>query len=349
MKALRQISNEEPDMISSGLYQSVLVDPAILRNADTVKIVSGYASPAMCRRHIEDVIGLHKNIAVELIVGMVVNDGIFDGNHIAFTNLMAEGHLKQPVCCSYVCKRPGVHSKLYIWEKNGKPIEAYLGSANYSQGAFIENNTREIMEVCDPIKASEYFNTINNDSIYCNNPDVENEVDIRINKVKKGAIKRPAKNETSGSALIPTSSGELTATFVKLSLLDAKGEAHNTAGLNWGQRDGRNLNQAYIPIPAAVMRENFFPERKQQFTVLTDDGKAIICTTAQTATKDSPLDYYKAIESSTDNSLLGEYFRYRLGLAAGAFVKTSDVVNYGRTDVTFYKIDSETYYMDFSV
>jgi len=97
------------------------------------------------------------------------------------------------------------------------------------------------------------------------------------------------------------------------------------------------------------MRMGFFPDREQHFTVLTDDGKSIICSTAQSAKKDAPLDNYKAIHSTTNNSLLGEYFRYRLGLASGAFVNTSDVINYGRTDVTFYKLDDETYYMDFDL
>lgn len=39
----------------------------------------------------------------------------------------------------------------------------------------------------------------------------------------------------------------------------------------------------------------------------------------------------------------------RLGLANGELVKTEDLVKYGRTDVTFIKIDEEQYYMDFSV
>lgn len=55
------------------------------------------------------------------------------------------------------------------------------------------------------------------------------------------------------------------------------------------------------------------------------------------------------IETPHNNSLIGEYFRNRLGLPNGAFVKKEDLIRYGRTDVTFYKIDDENYYMDFSV
>jgi hypothetical protein len=49
------------------------------------------------------------------------------------------------------------------------------------------------------------------------------------------------------------------------------------------------------------------------------------------------------------NSLLGEYFRNRLGLPNGAFVTKADLDRYGRTDVVFYKFDDEEYLMDFSI
>ena len=52
---------------------------------------------------------------------------------------------------------------------------------------------------------------------------------------------------------------------------------------------------------------------------------------------------------SIKNSLIGEYFRNRLGLADGVFIETDDLLRYGRTDVEFYKLDDENYYMDFSV
>ena len=57
----------------------------------------------------------------------------------------------------------------------------------------------------------------------------------------------------------------------------------------------------------------------------------------------------KAITTPLSNALLGEYFRNRLGLHNGAYVTVNDLKRYGRTDVTFYKIDEEQYYMDFSV
>jgi hypothetical protein len=77
------------------------------------------------------------------------------------------------------------------------------------------------------------------------------------------------------------------------------------------------------------------------FTINTDDNKTLIATRAQ--------QNGKAIHTPHNNSLIGEYFRMRLGLPKGAFVQKEDLIRYGRTDVDFYKVDDENYYMDFSV
>lgn len=58
-------------------------------------------------------------------------------------------------------------------------------------------------------------------------------------------------------------------------------------GLNWGQRLGREPNQAYIPIPIAIHKEfpNFFPNRKNEFSVITDNGESFVCVIAQENSK----------------------------------------------------------------
>ena len=68
---------------------------------------------------------------------------------------------------------------------------------------------------------------------------------------------------------------------VKVSLLTGSGTVGTRSGLNWGQRPGREPNQAYIPLKVPVYRTDFFPERTIHFTVLTDDNKILICTRAQ--------------------------------------------------------------------
>ena len=126
-----------------------------------------------------------------------------------------------------------------------------------------------------------------------------------------------------------------------LSLLSRVGDVGLKSGINWGQRKGRNPNQAYIPLPAKIARSGFFPLNKQHFTVITDDHHQLILRVEQAGDK--------AITTPLSNAQLGEYFRNRLNLANGAFISKSDLEKYGRSDITFYKLDDEQYYMDFSV
>ena len=94
-------------------------------------------------------------------------------------------------------------------------------------------------------------------------------------------------------------------------------------------------------MPSHIAKSGFFPLDKQHFLVVTDDHHTLQLRVEQQNDK--------AITTPASNALLGEYFRNRLGLCNGAYVKKDDLLAYGRTDVTFYKIDEEQYYMDFSV
>lgn len=127
---------------------------------------------------------------------------------------------------------------------------------------------------------------------------------------------------------------------------DERNLPDGASGLNWAFRPGKhrkNLNEAYIQLPPVVYKSDFFPIRGTHFTVLTDDGKSLICTRAQKDEKGH------AVETPQNNGLLGEYFRHRLKLDYGSKVSKQDLIDYGRTDVEFCKIDDETFEMDFSI
>ena len=128
---------------------------------------------------------------------------------------------------------------------------------------------------------------------------------------------------------------------LRLSLLSKKtGETHNRDGLNWGQRPGRNPDQAVIPIRGEARREGFLPDRGFTFSLLTDDGYSMDCTVQQ--------DGRKAVSTTKNNSEIGQYFRKRLGIEKGEFVTRQHLENYGRSDVIIKKIDDETFMLDFS-
>ena len=319
-------------MISDKLFDEILLKPA-RAGANVLHIVSGYATAAMASNHLAQLTAINNNISVNLIIGMTPLDGLSITNHKGFIELSKNFGIER-FSCSYLIGKPPAHSKVYSWFKNDKPFQGYLGSANYTQKAF-SIYQRELMEITDPVAGREYFNLISPQTIYCDNLEADSSILIYSTKDKEpiSATGKPA------TELSQTQDSQ----NVLISLLGNQGNLPTRSGLNWGQRPEakREPNQAYIRVPANIAKSNFFPDRAIQFTILTDDDKILICAVAQ--------DGDKAIHSTLNNSQIGEYFRRRLGVANGKLITRDDLAKYGRTDLSFYKIDDETYFMDFSV
>lgn len=320
-------------------------------NVNTLCILAGYATPNMASwlmKNISEKLRSEKTsktIEISLIVGMVPFDGLSVAVHDGFkelqTSLLPE-HISK-FTCSYVYGRVPVHTKMYIWLKDDFPIIAFTGSANFTQIAF-SNQRRENLIECDSAEAFKYYAQIEAESIYCNHSEIEENIVLYPTHPVLDIENNPLEDLGIGGV-----------DKVILSLLNSKtGETHATSGLNWGQRKNRyvlksgevrygdrNKNESYVPLPAQIAKSGFFPRNKQHFSVITDDKYHLILRVEQE--KD------KAITTPMSNALLGEYFRNRLGLANGAFIKKSDLEAYGRTNVTFYKFDDEQFYMDFSV
>lgn len=306
----------------------LFAEPAMALDANELYILTGYATANMASRLIKAMLSLRKNLRIRLIIGMTPSDGISRNEHREFNDLMG---IEQNFSCSYVYQGSPVHSKLYIWAKDGHPKRAYIGSANFTQPALVGGFQRETMSETDPTAAFEYFMVIDRDSIFCNSAEVEQFVNIHSDNI-------PHLDE-NGAFIAGERIDE--SKVVTLSFLTTRtGEPGRKSGLNWGQRPGREPNQAYIPLPSAVKRSGFFPLEKQHFVAITDDHFRLILRVEQ--------ENDKAITTPLNNSQIGEYFRRRLGLANGAFVSRDDLIRYGRTDVTFIKLDDELFYMDFS-
>lgn len=326
-------------MLTKNLFNSLLVEPAKI-GANKLFIVSGYATAAMAFHHLDILRKIKSTVSINLIIGMTPVDGLSISNHRGFRALM-ENEFPENFSCSYITKAPVIHSKIYSWFHDKEPIVGFVGSANYTQRAFSKSQL-EAVEKSDASLGYSFFNSVLKDSIYCNHSETESLIQI----YNEQFVKKLPRELLEGKE--PKSETEPANDFVGLpsvtiSLLDRKGELPDRSGLNWGQRPDqrREPNQAYIRLPSEVYNSDFFPSRTVHFTILTDDSKVLICTRAQ--------DNGKAIHTPHNNSLIGEYFRNRLGLPSGSLVKTKDLINYGRTDITFYRIDDETYYMDFSV
>jgi hypothetical protein len=114
-----------------------------------------------------------------------------------------------------------------------------------------------------------------------------------------------------------------------------------SSGLNWGQRPGREQNQAYLPVPSYIQKSHFFPEPGILFNIECDDGKIFRCIRAQANGK--------AIHTPENNSLFGFYFRSRLKILPGYAIKIVHLINYGRSSVDIFKNSNTGYYLDFSI
>lgn len=298
------------------LFRGVLLDPSTKPGIDRLLIVSGFATAGMADRHMAHLQKMDKTISIELIVGMARQSGIERAQHYAFRKLTKECPYGMDFSCRYVGLGNPVHAKTYCWIKRGEPCVAFVGSANYTLTAFGREQIESVVEA-DQQSVMDFYHKMRRNTVDCNDEDIEQKI----------ALTETRKTEDDGES-------------ITLSLLDKRtGETPARSGINWGQRPGRDPNQAYINIPADIGRSGFFPERHEQFTVLTDDGDSFIMVRAQ--------DKGKGIETTQNNSLLGRYLRARIGVGSGEYVMRQHLIEYGRTNVTFRKIDEETYVMDF--
>jgi hypothetical protein len=112
------------------------------------------------------------------------------------------------------------------------------------------------------------------------------------------------------------------------------------SGLNWGQRLGREPNQAYLAVPAEIQRSGFLPERGEEFLIEFDDGEIMKCVRAQANGK--------AIETCGNNAILGLYFRHRLNVRPGYMVTIEHLYRYGRLSVDLKYQNNYRYFLDFS-
>ena len=317
-------------MLQNDFTNKILFEP-LENEADELYILSAYATPNMLSWYIKNI--YHKTavpIKINLIVGMVPFDNLSVSVHDGFQNLVSAElpYEVESVKCSYVIDKPAEHANLFIWCKAGQPQIAYMGSSNFVQSSFIGNHRHELMAPCDALEAMAYYESVESRTVYCNHAEIEEYI-----------ILRPTHPVLDLECNLINQLDEYDS--VVLSLVTKTGEPGVRSGLNWGQREGREPNQAYIPLPSRIAKSGFFPLEERHFTVITDDRHQLTLRVEQQNNK--------AITTPVRNSDLGEYFRNRLGLQNGAYVTRADLDRYGRTDVKFVKLDEETYYMDFSL
>lgn len=321
-------------MFIKNLYNPTLIDPHLSGSADTLYIISGYASATFARRHLVELQKRKKNFEINLIIGMpsAKND------HMAF--LMLHKEFKGKFKGYYLQSQPPVHCKAYSWYLNENPKVGFAGSANYSQYGFFSEKQLNQLTYESPVEIKKLYDELLSKSIYIPNHKIvlpESHRIPRVDSVPPGEIE-----------------WEIPDVRVTISFLDKKGNLPGLSGLNWGQRlskrtnpktsevrwDVREPNQAYLSLKSDSRVEGFLPEKAYTFSLITDDNQSFDCVVAQ--------DGRKAIQSTNNNSEIGRYIRNRIGVQLGSKVTVEDLERYGRTDYTLEKIDDETFLLDFS-
>lgn len=307
------------------LEEQVINIPYIKGYRD-LRVLSGYVSPLF----VEHVIQTYKDLKLEVILGMTSKDGLAIWHHLMFIELSNKYQSRLKV--HYNIDRTGNHRKVYHWKQKDLILEdkIFLGSANFTHSGFEKLN--EVLVEHNSPNFNDLFNNIS--LIDCKDSNVEN----LINLFDENNIEPIISKFSNGSKLNFSTRNSVSAKFV-----NDQGVLPSKSGLNWGQRPGRNPNQAYIPIKKSVhdTMPYFFPEAARPFLIYTDDHKVMRCVMAQ--------DFRKAIQTTENNAILGLYFRKRLGVPDGSLVTIDHLLDYGRDDVTIIKIDEETYYLDFSI
>lgn len=337
-------------LLTERLYEQVLLEPA-LAGADRLLVVSGYATPAMASRLLTDLGDrVDHAVAVELVVGMVGYEGITLQDHDGFLTLQ-ESPPAGEITVSYTVDHRSVHTKLFVWMTGDLPTVAFAGSSNFTQNGFLIGKRRthhsEVLAEVDARDALAEFKRVEAESLRADYPTVDEEVSIGVRR-PNGIVSVAASDDTDSSLELVGLDYVVLPLVAQVSSAAGtlRGHPHLQWGLNWGQRDSRDRNQAVIPIPSRVWAQDpeFFPRgtsgARPQFLVTTDDGKSIFFVVAEQGDK--------ALHSVPSNSLVGEYFRNRLGIASRAQVTLDHLIAGGSRFVRIYRTEDEGYYLEYS-
>ncbi|PRX74636.1 NgoFVII restriction endonuclease [Cohnella sp. SGD-V74] len=289
-----------------------------------LRVLTGYGSSAF----VHHLLYTYDRISIDVVLGMVKQQPITIWDHNEYVNLVRNtGRLR----VRYYNGTPPIHAKAVLWQgENSEPDMAFAGSSNLTWHGF--RDFQELMVSADPAEVLQAFPK-EHFLKDCTDEDIFEHFQMLYQR-------EPEIGDIDTSAIGAAVSG---CPSVVLRLTQKKDDqVHGRSALNWGQRDGREPNQAYIPIASEIHRGNpdFFPDLAVEFTMITDDGESFVCAVAQQGRK--------AIHTNHDNSILGKYFRRRLGVRLGEKVENTHLYHYGRDSITIYKMNDDTYYMDFS-
>jgi hypothetical protein len=317
-----------------------------LFNCDELVIISGYVGPHPIERL--------KTLPIKstVIYGMYGCDGIQRGLH----NTLLEENKNLPDTDIFYSTIP-VHSKIYMWKKNGEVVHALVGSANFSVNGLTTPFKEVLAETTyDTFDAlNQYSKMILDKAITCD------EAQVSENKKKKRV-------ETQDYTVYDPEVCSMPLYIIE----NEKKTVPLQSGINWGRAkltgSHVNINDAYIRIGAELLEyyPALFPPKQESpvedvgkkghrhndnIEIIWDDGTSMIGLLEGSITKEingKREKYPKQISTTPSKAELGKYIRKRLGKKDGELITIEDLQKYGRTSIDVSIQGEGVYYFDFS-
>jgi hypothetical protein len=331
-------------MIYTKNLQNTLLQRHHSNGADELIILSGYSGPSPIKKA--------SSLGIKLTFIHGIKSALDNRLLHTYQNLSV-GSSKVLVSDYYN------HSKVYCWLKGNSPVDVLGGSANFSNNGL---NSRVDGESLYEIEKNDFSRTFNylirvmNDSKHCS-------------KVTLPRKPIPSVASTMGQlkydrviAMSPPKA-EI--------YLGGRGRTIQTkSGLNWGHGRGNNnadtaeirlRNDLVNAIPALFPFNGVNPNSGsgQSFKSSTPDAEFLfddgyimdisfegIGGSSKIA---KGLKNFKQFSSFPSKSILGGYFRRRLGLPPGTLVADNHLLKYGRDTITLELISPGVYFCDFSI
>lgn len=331
------------------IYTKNLDDEIINRHkkndADQLLFLAGYLGPYPVQK-LSTSLSASK-IKCDIIYGCFKSANVTNAYHKVYKNIT----LKTTTNVFY--KNTYNHSKLYMWIKNKKPIEAIGGSANFSSNGLYKDESETLFDIpnLEFPKLHLLLKNALKDSLICTK--------VTLPPLTPTALKMTS--STHRFTVLSTSPPQ-----GKIFLGDKLNHVHDRGALNWGHGKAHvGKDCAYIPVLSTMIEQlpNLFPQnginshagKGQGFRssthiaeALFDDGilMQLSFEGIQTVNGEKCI---KQITSYPEKNILGRYIRKRLGLNPYDKIEYEHLKNYGRDDITITRVGAGLYEFDFSV
>lgn len=338
------------------VLKKVIQRNGISIEADEIIIVSGYISAYPILKLLD--LGFDR---VSVFGGMY-NQGIYKNE---YDDLLMLSSNNSKINIFFTEKQ--IHSKVYVWKKNGEVIFVLMGSANLTKSGLNINHRECLTEL-----GSAYYPEL---STYL---DYIERVKVEIKDINKSLLVDRMNVDENTEEVFIYSAKKLESyssanRSISLPLHTKKKIVEEKSGLNWGfsKKAKNKIDDAYIAVSTDKIEQNiaFFEpfivnskEGNRIIKVIWDDGVKMNLKFEGTQSVGSfvypkQVSSFLADRSELDSegnrqsakSILGRYLRKRINIESGKTATYAMLENYGRTSIELSHIKGNLYFADFSV